>query len=93
MTAVVAAHDPPGPAKLRAVVAGHRVPVGAEQAVHADAVAAMVLSRAVAVAATAEVQADMGAAPRGSEEDQISRSQRPTASGATATGWQCRSCW
>ena len=57
MTAVVAAHDPPGPAKLRAVVAGHRVPVGAEQAVHADAVAAMVLSRAVAVAATAEVQA------------------------------------
>ena len=60
MVAVVAAHDPPGPAKFGAVVAGHWVSIGTEQAVHADAVAAMVLSRAVAVAATSEMQADMG---------------------------------
>ena len=44
MTAVVAAHDTPGPAKLGAVVAGHRVSIGAEQFVHTDAVATMLLA-------------------------------------------------
>ena len=52
---------------------GHRMKILGVQAVDADAIAAMFNPRAVHVVTVLEMDADVGAAFRAAEEDQIAR--------------------
>ena len=68
----MAADHPSGSAQFASVMAGHRMEILGVQAVDADAIAAMFNPRAVHVAALSEMDADMGAALWGAEQNQVS---------------------
>ena len=57
-------------------MAGHRIVVAGMEIIDADAVAAVVAARTVEITAAAQMQAHMGAATRGAEEDQITGFQQ-----------------
>ena len=68
----MAVRHPAGTSQFSPVVTGHRVEILGIQAVDADAIAAMFNPGTVHVAALSEMDADMGAALRGAEENQVS---------------------
>ena len=57
-------------------MASHRVLIAAVEAVDADSIASMVLARAVAIEAIAEMEPHMSATPACAEKQQISRAQQ-----------------
>ena len=71
----MAAHHPTGAAQLLAIVNADGIDQLTIQAVHAQAITAMLPARAVQVAALPEVQPDMGAALGASKKDQVARAQ------------------
>ena len=72
--AVMAAQDPSSPPKFGSVVACHWVLVLGLKAVDTNAIAAMLSSRAMAVATTAKMQSHVGAALAAAKKDEIPRS-------------------
>ena len=72
---------PAGTTKLAAVMTGDWVRVIGMDAVDPNAVAAMILPRAMAVAATAEMDPNVGATLRGPEEKEVSRLQQLVVAG------------
>ena len=71
----MAAGDPPRSAQFRSVVAGHRMTISRIKPVDANAIAAMVTTRAVHVSTISQMDPHMGAVLRLAEENQITRSQ------------------
>ena len=71
----MAAGDPPRTAQFRSVVAGHRMTISRVKAVDANAIAAMVMARAVHVSTISQMDPHMGAALRLAEENQIAQLQ------------------
>ena len=67
----MAAHHPSSTTQLTSVVTGHGMRIAELKAVDSNAVASVICPRTVAVAAIAEVQANMGASLCRAEEDQI----------------------
>ena len=74
--AVMAAHDPSSTPKFGSVVACHWVVVLGVKAVDSNAIAAVVSSRAMAVATTTEMEPYVGASLAGAEKNQIPRSKQ-----------------
>jgi hypothetical protein len=72
----MATHDPSSTSKFGSVVACHWVVVLGLKAVDTNAVAAMFFSRAVAVAAIAEMEPHMGASLAAAEKNEIPRSKQ-----------------
>ena len=77
----MAARHAAGTTKLAAVMTGDWVRVIGMDAVDPNAVATMILPRAMAVAATAKVDPDVGATLRGPEEEEVSRFQQLVVAG------------
>tara|TARA_Y100000746_G_C15105742_1_gene286255 strand:+ start:136 stop:462 length:327 start_codon:yes stop_codon:yes gene_type:complete len=72
----MAAQDPSSPPKFGSVVACHWVLVLGVKAVDTNAIAAMLSSRAMAVATTAKMQSHVGAALAAAKKNEIPRSQQ-----------------
>ena len=70
----MAAQDPSSPPKFGSVVACHWVLVLGVKAVDTNAIAAMLSSRAMAVATTAKMQSHVGAALAAAKKNEIPRS-------------------